>query len=51
MAERVTTRLYKEVSQLQKDMAMIESKLDWVTVQMLAEIQLGLKVGMATVQK
>ena len=43
MVEGLTTRLQKEVTQLQKDVAKIESKLDGVTEQLRAKIKLDLE--------
>ena len=51
MADGVTTRLQKDVSQLQKDIAKLESKFDGVTEQMKADIKKELERGMGSVQK
>ena len=51
IVERVTTRLQKEVSQLQKDVAKIEFKIDGVTDQMIVEVKLELEREMINVQK
>ena len=49
MIKGVTTRLQREVSQLQKDMVKMESKFEGVNEQIQVNIQKGLKAGMLKV--
>ena len=49
MAEVVTTGLQHQISQLQKDMAKLESKLERVNEQIRVDIEQGLEVGMLKV--
>ena len=48
MVEGVTTRLQKEVGQLQKDMEKVEVKIDGMAEQLRAEIRLEIMKGMET---
>ena len=48
MAEGVTTRLQKEVGQLQKDMEKVETKLDGMVEQLRAEIRMEIMKGVET---
>ena len=50
MAEGVTTRLQKEVGQLQKDVEKMESKLDGMAEQLQAEIRLEIMKGIETLR-
>ena len=51
MVDGVTTRLQKEVNQLQKDVATIESKLDSIQDKLQGEIQLGVEKGLFTIKQ
>ena len=50
MAEGVTTRLQKEVGQLQKDMEKVETKIDGMAEQLRAEIRIEIMKGVETLR-